>query len=308
MLNPAKSEFIWCVSPRRAHLIDRSDFVLKDGTVAGSTVVRNLGAFFYEFMTMTDYVNRLVRFCFYQLRRIKSILRSLPTCTAIQLVNSFVISRVDYCNSLLAGLPKYQLDRIESVLNVAARLIFGRGRYEHVTPLLRDRLHWLSVPQRVEFKRCLLVYEALHGLAPAYITEYCVNINTMSVDRVLDLSHRTVWWFLDPPKRSGLQNVPFREWSKSVELIAGQRKEFYLGWCFEIMTKNIPIWILIYLVTTIDLLYVKAPLLSVPAVFTALYKSTCNINNNITIIIIIIIIITIMVVGVCRFRLISIIN
>ena len=123
MLNPAKSEFIWCASPRRVHLIDRSDFVLKDGTVAVSTVVRNLGAFLYESMSMTDHVNRLVRSCFYQLRRIKSIRRSLPTSTAIQLVNSFVISRVDYCNSLLAGLPKYQLDRIQYVRNVAARLI-----------------------------------------------------------------------------------------------------------------------------------------------------------------------------------------
>ena len=112
MLNPAMSEFIWCTSPRRVHRIDRSDFVLKDGTVAVSTVVRNLGAFFDESMSMTDHVNRLVRSCFYQLRRIKSMWRSLPTSTAIQLVNSFVVSRIDYCNSSLAGLPKYQLDRI----------------------------------------------------------------------------------------------------------------------------------------------------------------------------------------------------
>ena len=159
---------------------------------------------FYEYMSLTDHVNRLVRSCFY--RRIKSIRRSLPTFTAIQLVNSFVISRVEYCNSLLAGLPKYQLDRIQSVLNVAARLIFGWGRYENVTPLLRDRLHWLRVPQRVEFKRCLLVYKAL---APAYITEYCVNINTNERRSSLTSPHRTVWWFLDPPKRSGLENVPF---------------------------------------------------------------------------------------------------
>ena len=65
------------------------------------------GRLFYESMSMTDHVNRLVRSCFYQLRRIKSIRRSLPTSTAVQLVNSFVISRVDYCNSLQAGLPKY---------------------------------------------------------------------------------------------------------------------------------------------------------------------------------------------------------
>ena len=72
---------------------------------------------------MKDHINRLVRSSYYQFRRIKSIPHALPTSTAIQLVNSFIISRVDYCNSILAGAPKYQLDRLQSILNVAVRLI-----------------------------------------------------------------------------------------------------------------------------------------------------------------------------------------
>ena len=79
---------------------------------------------------------------------------------------------------LLAGVPKYQLDRLHSVLNLAARMIFGYSRYDHITPLLRDQLHWLRVTQRIDFKRCLIVFKALHGLAPGYISNYCVRVST----------------------------------------------------------------------------------------------------------------------------------
>ena len=47
-----------------------------------------------------------------------------------------------------------------------------------ITPLLRDRLHWLRVTQRIDFKRCLMVFKALHGLAPGYISDYCVRVST----------------------------------------------------------------------------------------------------------------------------------
>ena len=91
-------------------------------------------------------------------------------------MNSFVIARVYYCNSILAGQPKYQLSRIQSVLNVAARIVYGQACFEHITPTLNDRLHWLRVPQRINFKRCLLVFKALHGLAPVYIKNGCVDV------------------------------------------------------------------------------------------------------------------------------------
>ena len=103
--------------------------------------------FFDAACTMVPHVDRLVRAGFYQLHRLRAIRRSMTTTTAIQLVNRFVVTRVDYCNSLLAGLPVHQLDRIQSVLNYAARLVYGRRKYDHVTPLLRDNLHWLRVPE-----------------------------------------------------------------------------------------------------------------------------------------------------------------
>ena len=138
-------------------------------------------------MSMVEHVDRLVRSCFYQLRRVRLIRRSLTTMAATRLMNSFIIARVDYCNSILAGPPKQQLARIQSVLNVAARIIFGHARFDHIMPTLRDRLHWLKVPQRIEFKRCLLVYKALHGQAPAYIASFCSEVS--STRRLRSSSH-----------------------------------------------------------------------------------------------------------------------
>ena len=93
-------------------------------------------------------------------------------------MNLFIISRVVYCNGILAGIPKYQLDRLQSILNVAVSLIFSYSRYDHITPLLRDRLHWLRVTQRNDFKRCLIIFKVLHGLAPGYIWDCCVRVST----------------------------------------------------------------------------------------------------------------------------------
>ena len=122
---------MWCASPRRVHLIDRSPFVLPNGPVNASSSVRNLGAYFDESMSMVEHVNRLVCSCFYQLRRVRFIRRSRTTMAATRLMNSFIIARVDYSNSILAGISKQQLARIQSVPNVAARIIFGHARFDH---------------------------------------------------------------------------------------------------------------------------------------------------------------------------------
>jgi len=131
-------------------------------------------------MSMATHVNCLVSSSFYQLRRIKAIRLSLPTTIAVTLVNSFVISRIDYCNSLLSGLPSYLLTRVQSVLNAAARIIYGGKRYEHVTPLLRDRLHWLRVPERIRFKLCLVVFKALNNLAPEYVKSCWIPVSNVA--------------------------------------------------------------------------------------------------------------------------------
>jgi hypothetical protein len=84
------------------------------------------------------------------------------------LVSALTLTRLDYGCTTLAGLPARQLDRLQSVLNAAARLIHGARKFDHITPLLRD-LHWLRVPQRIDFRLAVLVFRCLHGMAPRYL-------------------------------------------------------------------------------------------------------------------------------------------
>ena len=88
------------------------------------------------------------------------------------MVQSFISSRLDYCNSLLCGIAGNLLQKLQSVQNAAARLITKTGRREHVTTVLRE-LHWLPVRQRIDFKLTVLVYKALHGQLPQYLAEDC---------------------------------------------------------------------------------------------------------------------------------------
>jgi len=193
-LNPSKSEFLWCTSARCKQQLSDESFVLVDGATKPSSQVRNLGIIFDNTMSMSAYVNQLVSSCFYQLRRIRAIRCNVSTSSAVKLVNSFVVSRVDCYNSLLLGLPEYQLKRIQSVMNAAACLIYGKTRRDHVSPLLH-KLHWLRVPERLTYKACLLVYKALRCQAPSYIADYCVSSTSVqtryhlrsSADQSLDV-------------------------------------------------------------------------------------------------------------------------
>jgi len=89
-----------------------------------------------------------------------------------------IVTKLDYGNATLAGLPAYQYRRLQSVLNASARLIYRRRRFDHVSSLLRE-LHWLTSAERVAYKLAVTVYRCLHGLAPSYFTH--------SVRRVAEL-------------------------------------------------------------------------------------------------------------------------
>jgi len=84
------------------------------------------------------------------------------------LVVSLVLTRLDYGNSVLAGLPVDLVRRLQSVLNAAARLTHHLRRSDHITDALVC-IHWLRVPGRVQYKIAVLVYKVLHGLAPQYL-------------------------------------------------------------------------------------------------------------------------------------------
>ena len=138
-----------------------------------SFAVRNLGAWFHAELTMNKHVNKLCRAAYFHLYNLRSIRKYLSQETCEQLVHAFFTSRIDYCNSLLYGLPAKQLDKIQRVQNTAARIIFRLPKFCHITPSLFT-LNWLPVRYRIDFKICHLTFKAIRGCAPSYLREVVV--------------------------------------------------------------------------------------------------------------------------------------
>jgi len=84
-------------------------------------------------------------------------------------VTSFITSKIDNCNVALAGSPQRDFDRIQSVLNAAARLTADALEFDHCVMLVN--LHWLRVPECIQYKLCVLVHRCLNGAAPQYLSE-----------------------------------------------------------------------------------------------------------------------------------------
>ena len=122
-----------------------------------STTVTCLGVLIDSELMFAAHIRRLTGWCFYQLRQLRSIRRTLTTEAAKTLVHALVITRVDYCNNIFGSTSAVHLRPLQSVVNVAARLIVKRRKYDHITDSLRDYLHWLPIHYRCDYKLCIRV-------------------------------------------------------------------------------------------------------------------------------------------------------
>ena len=169
-LNYNKSEII-IIGPKSL-LASSQDFAL---SIAGHTVntslqIRNLGFIFDPTLTFKPHIRHITKTAFFHLRNIARLRPTLSTSAAETLIHAFITSRLDYCNSLLYGLPSSVLQKLQYVQNSAARLLTHTGSRQHITPVLQQ-LHWLPVQQRIHYKVLLITYKALNNLAPPYLTD-----------------------------------------------------------------------------------------------------------------------------------------
>ena len=142
-LNSAKTEVLWCASSRRQHQIPTGPVRVGDALVSPVTAARDLGIYINAGVTMRTQVINTVRACFAALRQIRSVRRSLPQHALLTLIRTLVITKLDQCNSVLVVTSVYLHDRLQSVLNAAARLVYSRRTSEYDTIILkyRDKNH-----------------------------------------------------------------------------------------------------------------------------------------------------------------------
>lgn len=150
-----------------------------DEDVQPVSSARNLGCWFDSNMNLATHITKCCSVAFFHLRNIRRIRKFLTKECTEALVHAFITSKLDYCNSLLYGLPHYQLNKLQRVQNAAACLISNTPRYHHITPVLFD-LHWLRVESRILYKILLITFKAIHHLAPVYIIDMIVVKKTSS--------------------------------------------------------------------------------------------------------------------------------
>ncbi|XP_071202850.1 uncharacterized protein [Salvelinus alpinus] len=136
--------------------------------VSSSQSAKNLGVILDNTLSFSTHIKAVTRSCRFMLYNIRRVRPCLTQEAAQVLIQALVISRLDYCNSLLAGLPACAIKPLQLIQNAAARLVFNLPKFSHVTPLLRS-LHWLPVEARIRYKTMVLAYGAVRGTAPPYL-------------------------------------------------------------------------------------------------------------------------------------------
>ncbi len=161
-------DWAFCL-PCHFNITLQHDFTIQLGssTITPSASVRNLGVIFDDQLTLKEHIAKTARSCRFALHNIRKIRPFLTEHAAQLLVQTLVISRLDYCNVLLAGLPSNTIKPLQMIQNAAARLVFNEPKRAHVTPLFVS-LHWLPVAARITFKTLMLAYRITTGSALTY--------------------------------------------------------------------------------------------------------------------------------------------
>ena len=170
LINDSKTEFLVIGSKHQLAKINVDSIMVGNTVIKSVTSVRNLGAWFDQHMSMNDHVSKVCSKAFYSLYNLRQVRKYLSDDTSKILVHSLVTCHLDYCNALLHDIPQHQQQRLQKVLNAAARFVYQLPKFCHITPVLKD-LHWLPVKYRIMFKIILLVFKTLHGLAPTYLQD-----------------------------------------------------------------------------------------------------------------------------------------
>ena len=169
-LNGGKTEAMLVGTNNKLSKIESQSFQLGDNTIPLASSVKNLGVSIDNTLSMQSFVSSTAQSCFYQLRRISSIRKYLTVQATTKLVVCLILSRLDYCNSLLFGVPSSTTQSLQRIQNSAVRLVLKKKKCVHITPLLSS-LHWLPVSQRIKFKFLVLIFKAVNNLAPSYLSD-----------------------------------------------------------------------------------------------------------------------------------------
>ena len=195
-LNTDKIELIWTGAKSILECLPGRGLPVTLGcdTIIVSSVARVLGVLITPDLSLEHHIDAVCAKCFFQLRQLRRVRRTLDDDSIAILVHAFVTSRVDYCISLLAGAPKTMMT---SCSESWMQLHVSSQTPGNSTTVWRSfdatcYIHWLDVADHVfTFRLCVYVFLCLHGMAPSYLSELCRSVSESEGHRHLRSSGRS---------------------------------------------------------------------------------------------------------------------
>lgn len=171
-LNGDKTELTVFSGPRICKQLPPVQLTIGDDLIEPQSSCRNLGSYFDNHLSMDVHIAAVCKSSHFHLTQIASIRPLLDLKTTEALVHAFVSSRIDYNNSLLFGITKQNVKKLQKVQNRAARICLKVARKQRVPSItLFQELHWLPISFRIDFKILLLTYKCLNNTAPRYLSD-----------------------------------------------------------------------------------------------------------------------------------------
>ena len=173
-LNNDKTEGLLVGYRRRVSVSQDNHLRVGNHDISFKGHVENLGVYTDAVLFMVKHTDHISRSAYLEIRRISSIRHLLTTKAAAQPMCSFVLSQLDYCNSLFIDIKWDQMYRLQKVQCHAAKVVFRKSRHVHVRPLLKA-LHWLPVKDMIIFKIATFVFRVVvvvvfYGTLPPYLS------------------------------------------------------------------------------------------------------------------------------------------
>ena len=168
-LNDNKTELMLVTYKRTSYLHNLpTSITIGDAQVPLKQSVKNLGFTLDSHLTMNAHVTNIARTCYFEQRRLVSVRRFLTSTATATLVSAFVLSRIDYCNSLLFGSTHDVTSHLQRMQNYAAQVILCLPLSSSITIHLKS-LHWLPVKVRSTYKIVCLCYHCHSSTAPSFV-------------------------------------------------------------------------------------------------------------------------------------------
>ena len=127
--------------------------------------VKDLGVIFDPTLSFDSHITALAATCISRLAQINRAKHAFNSNLLVNIINALVFSRLFYCSMVWSNTSDKNLRKLQHVQNFAARIISGKRKFDHITPVLRE-LRWLTVKQQPLPKRRCFYFQMYDGLRP----------------------------------------------------------------------------------------------------------------------------------------------